>query len=225
VVSAVERVSPVMTRVTLAGDSLSDFVSAAPDDHVKLLLPQLGGTLVKRDFTPRAFNRETGELIIDFVNHGGGVAASWARGARPGDPISIAGPKASKVMVNPLGKWMFIGDETALPAIGRWVGELGAAEEVTTLVAVPGREDEQQLNTPARLKARWVHRPQADAHLATPLLSALRGMGVGQETFVWIAAEASVARGIRDYLIAMKGISGQWIRASGYWIASRARRT
>ncbi|WP_274961624.1 MULTISPECIES: SIP domain-containing protein [Thioclava] len=40
-------------------------------------------------------------------------------------------------------------------------------------------------------------------------------------TFVWIAAEASVARALRDDLIA-RGHPKEWLKAAGYWIAGQA---
>jgi len=39
-------------------------------------------------------------------------------------------------------------------------------------------------------------------------------------TFVWIAAEASVASALRDDLIA-RGHPKEWLKASGYWIAGQ----
>ncbi len=41
-VRAVERITPKMARITLGGDDLAGFVSAAHDDHVKLFFPPVG---------------------------------------------------------------------------------------------------------------------------------------------------------------------------------------
>jgi NADPH-dependent ferric siderophore reductase len=37
------------------------------------------------------------------------------------------------------------------------------------------------------------------------------------EGFVWIAAEASVARNIRTYIVDERGHPRQWTKAAGYW--------
>ena len=42
------------------------------------------------------------------------------------------------------------------------------------------------------------------------------------EGFVWIAAEAKVARAARDYTVNVRRHSRQWLRASGYWIEGRS---
>ena len=41
-VRAVERITPKMARITLGGDELQGFTSAAHDDHVKLFFPAPG---------------------------------------------------------------------------------------------------------------------------------------------------------------------------------------
>ena len=42
------------------------------------------------------------------------------------------------------------------------------------------------------------------------------------EGFVWIAAEAKVARAARDFIVNVRRHSRQWLRASGYWIEGRS---
>ncbi|MGA3187554.1 MAG: SIP domain-containing protein [Bryobacteraceae bacterium] len=42
------------------------------------------------------------------------------------------------------------------------------------------------------------------------------------EGFVWIAAEARVARAARDYIINIRRYPLEWLRATGYWVAGRA---
>ncbi len=83
-VSRVEPLSPHMRRITFAGDELEGFVSAAPDDHVKIFFPSpAGGEPVMRDYTPRRFNAATRELVVEFVLHGTGPASAWAAQASP----------------------------------------------------------------------------------------------------------------------------------------------
>src|SRR5580704_7023306 len=41
-VKSVSRITPKMLRITVGGDELDGFVSAAHDDHVKLFFPQPG---------------------------------------------------------------------------------------------------------------------------------------------------------------------------------------
>lgn len=216
-VMSVERAGTHMIRVTLTGEALEDFVSLAPDDHIKIFLPDPVNGEVRRDYTPRRHDRASNTLVVDFVDHAGGPAADWARSARFGDRLEIAGPKGSGVIEGPISDWVLVGDETALPAIGRRVEELDAGIPVTTLVAVPGPGDEQVFVTAARHEARWLHRPVDHADRPDEIIARLERMVIGPATFVWVAAEGGVARAVRRYLIEERGIAPQWIKAAGYW--------
>lgn len=221
-VAAVERLTPHMIRVTLTGADLDGFVSASPDDHIKIFVPGLNGEMTRRDYTPRRYDPRAGTLILDFVNHDGGPAAAWARAARVGDRLEIAGPRGSQVIAGPVDEWLLIGDETALPAIGRRVEELSAHDRVTTVVAVPGADDEQAFTTPARHDAHWVHRPMEAADQAGGILDVLAGIEIPARTFVWVGAEASVAKAVRRYLLEERAIAPAWLKASGYWLKGTA---
>ncbi|WP_226573409.1 siderophore-interacting protein [Acuticoccus sediminis] len=220
-VSAVERITPAMIRVTLEGDALATFASASPDDHVKVFVPGDDGAPVGRDYTPRSFDTEARSLVIDFVDHDAGPAALWARQARTGDAIQVGGPRGSGV-VEGVSSWLLIGDETALPAIGRRIEELPAGTPVTSLVAVDGPAEEQTFATAAALDARWIHRPAAEAADPAPYLAALKAIEIAPGTYVWVAAEAGVARAIRTVLLEERGLPKPWLKAAGYWAAGRA---
>lgn len=217
-VVAVERLTPHMIRITLSGPDMADFVSASPDDHIKIFLPGADGVEVRRDYTPRRYNRQNATLVLDFVDHHAGPAAAWARTASVGAQLDIGGPKGSRVIAGPVAQWLLVGDETALPAIGRRVEELPAHAAVTTVVAVPGPEDEQSFATSASHGAYWVHRPMAQADQAQALVAALDKVCIEPGTFVWVGAEAHVARAVRQYLLEERCVPAQWIKAAGYWI-------
>ncbi|MFS3134904.1 siderophore-interacting protein [Gluconacetobacter sacchari] len=221
-VAAVERLTPHMIRVTLTGAELAGFVSASPDDHIKVFVPGLDGEVTRRDYTPRRHDPDAGTLVLDFVSHDGGPAVAWARAARVGDRLEIAGPRGSRVVTGPVDRWLLIGDETALPAIGRRVEELSARDRVTSVVAVAGADDEQVFATTARHEAYWVHRPMEEADQARGILDVLAAIDIPDRTFVWVGAEAAVAKAVRRYLLDNRGIAAQWIMASGYWVMGTA---
>lgn len=221
-VLAVERLTLHMIRVTLGGPELAGFTSPSPDDHIKIFVPDLGGAPTRRDYTPRHYDPQTGTLLLDFVNHHGGPAAAWARAAKPGDRLEIGGPRGSQIMSGPIDHWLLIGDETALPAIGRRVEELPAQTPVTTLVAVPGPEDEQVFTTAARHVSHWVHRSMDQADDATAILAVLKTLEIPERTFIWVGVEAHVAKTVRQYLLDERRILPRWIKASGYWMKGQA---
>lgn len=217
-VTAKEYITPNMLRLTLTGTDLDGFPSASPGDHVKVVVPDDAGGQVMRDYTPRRYDAETNSLLIDFALHDAGPATLWAVNANVGDAAQIAGPKGSQV-TGGVDRWLLIGDETALPSIGRRIEELAPGTPVTSIVAIPGPQDEQHVETAAAHTAIWVHR--GDPADATGLIAALDGVNITPTTLVWIAAEASVARALRD-LVLGRGHPAPWIKAAGYWVAGQA---
>ncbi|MHC1480236.1 siderophore-interacting protein [Frateuria aurantia] len=217
----VQRLTPHMLRVILAGPELRGFESRAPDDHIKIFVDAADGRTVMRDYTPRRYDPVAGILVLDFVDHEGGPAADWARAAKPGDRLEIGGPRGSQVISGTVDHWLLIGDETALPAIGRRIEELPSGSRVDTVVAIPGAEDEQHLVTRAEHRSHWVHRPLHDADQASRLIEVLGGIELTGRSFVWVGAEAHVARAVRQYLIHERKLSPAWIKAAGYWSKGR----
>lgn len=136
--------------------------------------------------------------------------------------IIFAWPRGSQVISGAIDHWLLIGDETALPAIGRRVEELPAQTFVTTVVAVPGAEDEQTFVTATRHVDHWVHRSMDQADDAAGILAILKKLGIPDRTFVWVGAEARVARAVRQYLMDERKVPVQWIKASGYWAKGQA---
>jgi NADPH-dependent ferric siderophore reductase len=163
-VTRVEDLAPSLRRVTSTGDGLEHFASLSPDDHVKLLFPTDGddtpvlpttsghaaagrrptfpsdrGRPAMRDYTVRGFDPTAGELMIDFVVHGAGPASSWAASAKPGDRLAKGGPRGSRVLAGTPDWCVLAGDETALPAIGRWLEQLTAQQTRTIAFVEAGR--------------------------------------------------------------------------------------
>lgn len=224
-VMATEHLTPHMLRITLQGADLADFPSLAADDHIKVLVPDGAGNTAMRDYTPRSFSKERGELVLDFALHDAGPATQWALGARAGDPLEIAGPRGSRVMAGDVPHWLLIGDETALPAIGRRLEEASAGEHFTVFATIPGPEDEQSFATSAQLDVTWVYGAADDAGREARLMEALHGTDIAAGTFIWIATEGRLARQIRAHFIEERGHSPSWLKAAGYWVRGEADTT
>ena len=224
-VKSADRITPNMLRLTLAGDELADFSSLGFDDHIKVIVPDGAGGTVMRDYTPRRHDAATNELVIDFALHDAGPATLHAVNARPGDRFTIGGPRGSQVISRYIASWLLVGDETALPAIGRRIEELGAGVQVTTLAAVPSPDDEQAFAGTATVVSRWIHRPVSAATDPAPFIAALAEIDIPAGTFVWVAAEATVARAVRAYLTGERGVPLFWLKARGYWVQGKADAT
>lgn len=217
-----ELLTPHMRRVILGGEALDGFASPSPDDHVKIFVSGPEGPL-GRDYTPRRYDAQARELTLDFALHDAGPATRWAHDAAVGDAIEIAGPRGSTLVPLDFDWWLLVGDETALPAIARRVEELPAGTRVTSIVAVPGPDDEQRFDTAADHRAVWLHRTPERADDPAPFLAALdaqpRPAGDG---FVWVAGEAGVARAVRRHVLDVLGHPLAWTKVSGYWTRGKA---
>ena len=64
------------------------------------------------------------EVEIDMVRHGAGLAGRWIE--EPRGALWLYGPRSS-LHAEPRDWYLLGGDETALPALTRWLGQLPAA--------------------------------------------------------------------------------------------------
>lgn len=246
-VSHIEPLTPHMRRIHFASEELVGFDSPAPDDHIKIMLPEPthrheapalpvysergiafpdGATPMSppREYTPRAFDTHKGELTIDFVLHGEGPAASWAAQARPGDWLVLGGPRGSRQVPTDFDHYVFIGDETALPAIGRWIESLPSTARATVIAEIPEPSDRQRWETAARVETTWLARSQPPASGADSLCAAAAALPVPSgDTYVWIAAESTRVRQLRTFFTADQGWREEWVQATGYWKAHDAK--
>ena len=224
-VTAVDRLTPHMVRIALRGDDMADFISASPDDHLKVLIDGPEGERQMRDYTPRRFSCEDQTLLLDFAVHDAGPATQWALDARPGDQLNIGGPRGSRIIEGDIRNWLLIGDETALPAIGRRIEEASADTQFTTVIAIPGPDDRQTFDTAAKVNSVWIYRPVADAAKAEPFMKVIEDVTVTDDTFVWIAAEGLVTRGLRQHFLDTRQHPPNWLKAAGYWVKGQADTT
>lgn len=232
----VRKITPNMVRVTLAGEDLAGFTSAAHDDHVKVFFPAPGqdkpilptfganGPVfpegaprpAARDYTPRRYDPAANTLLIDFALHGEGVATRWAEQAKPGQFLGIGGPRGSFIVPDDLDWYLLAGDETALPAIGRRLEELPSGARAIVVADVANAGDEQGFDSLAGIEMHWLHRNGADdaTRLATVVAALTLPPGDG---YAWVAAEAAAAKAVHRHLVGERGLQKDRVKAAAYW--------
>ncbi|MFE9461298.1 SIP domain-containing protein [Streptomyces californicus] len=242
----VADVTPGMRRVTLGGEQLRAFHrdgldlpalrSEGFDDHVKFFFadgdapPVLPGQNVSslewptdgrplaKDYTPVRYDPVAGEIDFDFVRHDGGVASTWAQAVRPGEVTWIAGPKMSHGHPEGVDWLLVIGDETALPAIGRWLAEMPAGTRARVFIEVGEESHRQELPTAADATVTWLTRDGAPAGTTDLLERAVRSMEwLPGDVYVWAAGEAVSLKGIRRHLSTERGVPRERTHITGYW--------
>jgi NADPH-dependent ferric siderophore reductase len=211
-VARVEAPSANLRRVTLHGEALADFVSASFDDHVKLIFDApAGADPARRDYTPRSYDNAARELVIEFALHGAGPAADWARAARAGMPLTVAGPKGSLVIPLDWDWHLFIADATGLPAIARRLEELPAGARAIAILNVADPAERRVFASQAELALQWVASDDE-------MLAAARALVLpAGEGYAWCAGEARAMAALRALLVHDKGHPAAALRAAAYW--------
>jgi len=217
-----------MVRVTLAGAELDGFSTASPTDHVRVFFPKGEAPRMpsvvdgrpqmhepmdpNRNYTVRAYRPEAGELDIDIVLHGEGVATAWVARARPGDRLGVMGPRSSTSIPLDRSWYLLAVDATGLPATERWLAELPAGAVVTVLASVVDAAEVRPLATAAQVDVQWLH--DGGPTLATAVRDFEVPDGSG---YVWVAGEADEIASLRAYLRDEKGLANDSFAVDGYW--------
>jgi len=205
----IDRLSPGFAAITFKGDALADFTSLSFDDHVKFMFDGADGQQLRRDYTPRRFDREARELTIEFALHGHGGAAEWARNARVGQRAVIGGPRGSMILPLEMDWHLLIGDDSALPAITRRLEELPQDARAQVVLLVDGA-DRRGFFTNARADIHWVES-------GDELLALLRDLPLSPGAgLAWGGGEAALMVRVRQLLLD-KGLPRQAAKVSAYW--------
>ncbi|MCC2031529.1 siderophore-interacting protein [Microbacterium allomyrinae] len=229
-----ERIGPRMQRISLGGADLSGGFPApefAPADHVKLVIPDAvtgeiplpvieddrltrgaGPRPVLRDYTVREV--DDSRLVVDFVLHDHGPAGRWAINASVGDPIGVLGPRGSHIYPRDYARYVLIADETALPAVGRWLDEPGLTAAVDVFALVQSR-DEYPLPERSDARVHWIEEPVGPARAAA-ITAAAAGISATDDVFVWAAGEADTLKPLRRAL-RDRGFPRDQFDIDGYW--------
>jgi NADPH-dependent ferric siderophore reductase len=236
-VVSVSSVSPRLVSVLVTGDELDAYLDAAPTSHIKVFLPAEGqhapslpratpdGTVVEGDgprpvvrtYTPRRYDPASKTLEIQFLLHGEGPASEWAKRAKPGDKLGVAGPGGRFSLEPAAEHWWLAADESALPAVGTLLEALPEAAAVEVHLEVDGADDEIELNGPAKTTVTWHHR-QPGVYSQT-LAAAARDTEIPDGARIWVACESAAMRDIRRYLTRDRGIAVDRLVTRGYWRA------
>jgi NADPH-dependent ferric siderophore reductase len=216
-----EQVSSSLQRITLTAPELDGF-KYAPGQDVMLLVAAEGTKPIRRRYTIRSLDRAALTLTLNIVLHGQGPGERWLRSARPGDSIEGIGPRG-KITTSPTADWhLFMGDESAMPAILTMTESLPADADATLVIEVPDPDDEQEPFAGATTRVTWLHRLGGKAGepalLATEAAEVELPRGAGH---VYLFGEASVVLRLRE-ILGGRGVAADQISPKAYWGRGRA---
>ena len=222
VVHEVRAVTPMMQRITVSGDEITEFLNiegvTEPAAWVKVFLPSGEG----RAYTIRHIDHEAGSMDLDFVLHGSapdsGPASVWAAQASSGEHIGIAGPRSGGFLLPHDAKWVLIaGDTTALPGIQSIAAQLPPEIDARVFVEVENKLEQQPIPSPAIVHAHWITALSEPCQaLCKTLLSHSLPSGPG---YIWVAGESTAIRTLRLHYLQDLALPKYRVSAKGYWKA------
>ncbi|HTK16478.1 MAG TPA: siderophore-interacting protein [Acidimicrobiia bacterium] len=242
-VRAVESAGPRLIRLTLAGADLEAMAAAGAAASVRLLLPPAGKTEIVRPtwngnefllpdgrrppirtFTPLRADPDAGDLALEIVVHGAGVASTWAATAEPGRRAAISGPGRRYTVDLDAPAFLLAGDETAIPAISQLLEAVPRATPVHVCIEVAQPDGRVALPGRPRVSVEWCDLPRG-APPGDAMVAAVRAAELPPDARIWAAGEAAAVQRIRRYLFEERGISRARTSVRGYWKHGRAGET
>lgn len=219
-VGQITDLSPHMRRARLHGIDLDAYDSDSV--HIRLLIPPRGQAQPKwptlaengmpvwpsgedmieqRVYTIRNMDAKAGWIDVDFVVHGdNGPGSSFALHASEGDLVAMTGPLGNAL---PDVDWMlFAGDETALPAIGRYLAEMPAHVAGHAIIEVGNADDMIEVATKSQIKVTWLFRGDASAVQHSLIQDAVRRIEVPKgerSVFCWAGVEQDDYKPLHSY--------------------------
>ena len=238
---------PGFVRVRLqADDPLDGFTSPGAGDHLRVFVPEapewatvaVDGaghpTGEARTETIVAFDADAGWVDLDILVHAAdadgdaGLIGPWASSAPLGSPVVLADPKGSVVLTGTPAAFVLVGDDSAIPAIRRYLRMLAASPR--GLVVLETGFDPAQLDhelgagvelrvhapDPSRPSASLVAEVAALAAEAPPAGPDAARPDLGPDVLVFACGEQSLVAPARA-LLAAWGIDQERAVAKGYW--------
>lgn len=233
----VERLSPDLVRVVLAGGTLDQFEGvAATDGYINARFLPEGSPLTvpfshedvadlrdvlrprPRRFTIRDWDPGRQLLSIDFVVHGdAGYAGTWAQRAEPGDRLQFDGPNGAYQPSLDVDWHLLVGDESAIGAIGASLQHLEADAQALVFVVVEQRGYEIDLPSRASVDVRWLYRAEgagSERWVAEAVAATVFPAGSFD---VFVHGEAAEVRAVRHHLAVDRGVDISTASISPYW--------
>ncbi|MGU3493809.1 siderophore-interacting protein [Xanthobacteraceae bacterium A53D] len=228
------QITPRMRRVIIAGDvTVLDVESI----HVRLLIPPQGrvprwptalpdgrtdwpkgeDALTPRVYTLRSVDRAQGTAAIDIVLHPGAPGSDWAVRAEAGMPATVLGPGGGGLPEADF--YLLAGDETALPAIARWLERLPETARVVVRLEVADAAEEQPLPSRAMVDLKWLHRDGIEPGTGDLLEAAVKAVEIpadAADPYIWAGCEQQVARAIRAHVNTL-GLPKARRSIAAYW--------
>jgi NADPH-dependent ferric siderophore reductase len=210
-------------RIGLTGEGLGGF-HYDPGQDVMILLESLGERALSRRYTIRDFDERERVLHIEVVQHDAdGPGQRWISQVKPGEVVSVVGPRG-KITLNPAADWhLFVGDESFIPGALNMMEALPADTPGVAFLQVSGSDDEASFAPRgANKQLTWLHRGSGDEADPSRLVEALnRAQLQSGRGHAYVAGEVQFTAALQKALQS-KGFAPDQISPKAYWGRAKA---
>ncbi|MEG3755616.1 siderophore-interacting protein [Psychromonas arctica] len=219
-VLSTQKITPHLQRIVIGSEEFKGFTSSLIGSYVKVLLAKEAEPISDiemknawmRSYTIQDVQENTGALTLDFViNMHQGPATDWAKTAKVGDKLAIAGPGPKKLDELNQPHYVLIGDLTSVNAIKGYLHLLPNSARIDAIVHVPTEQDIIELDTKRSVNWLVTETPNQDVP------SALDKLSISQDSIIFMAIEAGLMGKLKDFFTQQYQVSRTQIVASGYW--------
>lgn len=236
-VVAARILTPGMIRITLGGQGMAGFTSTGVgDEYLRVFLPGPGASAPvlpfatadswdyhpgqtpspMRTYTVRGVDPHHGTADIDFVMHDGGVAAEWAKGARPGDVVGLNSPTGLYDPPADITWQVLMADATGLPAAARLAEQAPAGVRTRVVIEVLDPTHRQEIACGPHVEVAWVYGGNGSSQSQLDALIRSIDLPTGSG-YVWFAGETKVLRSVRRHLRHERRFAPNRYKLIGYW--------
>ncbi|MGO2128919.1 MAG: siderophore-interacting protein [Pseudoalteromonas prydzensis] len=223
-------IAPHLKRLTVGGDEFSDFPVDQLGAYVKVLLPHYGQEEVeidlkaanpapKRSYTIRAIDPVKHTITLDFVvNQHRGIATDWAKQAKLGDKLAIAGPGPKKLDDFSQSQYLMIADLTSVNAINGYLQQLPASANVDVFIHIADSQDIITLDTieaHTNHRINWLVTTQPQTELLEQITHCLEQYT--DTPIIFMGLEAALVRTIQNLAKEQFAVPSARIVCSAYW--------
>ena len=218
-VLSTQQITPHLQRIVLGSEEFTDLTSDHIGSYVKVLIPKNGvadfnlKTACMRSYTIQNVNKSNGAITLDFViNMHQGPATNWAKAAKVGDELAIAGPGPKKLDNFTHPRYILMGDLTSVNAIKGYVKQLPINAKIDAFIHAPTNADIISLDSTRQVT--WLITTTPEVEMANALTTL---QYYEQPPIVFMALEAGLVRELKAALTNTHSIPRGNIVASGYW--------
>lgn len=219
-VVATRQLSTSVAEVSLETETS---LAGVPGNDVMVRVLDSSGKFIRRRYSVRSVDAETGTLTLWVTTDHDGPGCTWASHAQVGDLVDVVGPRG-KIILDPDADWhVFVGDASGLGAFYRMAQSIEAPGRAIFIVEIDHDDDAltASFDEGIGITGIFVDRRGRAKNDPAGLLSGLAAFEFPEDQgHAYLFGEFSIIRAVRSALLD-RGLEDQHISSKAFWRAGR----